>query len=98
MIPDSVDQMLAGMSNYMSCHVLVSAVSCFISLCPVKNSATFCVLIFEEKIGLITKIESEESSVTKQEAEKFIQEDEKKEMETPADAPLEDADDLLGQL
>ncbi|CAD5125661.1 DgyrCDS13862 [Dimorphilus gyrociliatus] len=62
-----------------------------------KNKKAFWKLMIEEKLGLVTKLESEESSVTKAEGDDFLTEvvEEKIKEEAP---PKEDADELLDMM
>ena len=59
---------------------------------------SLCVHLFTEKLSLITKVESEESDVTKEAAEEFTRGGATKMEDTPGGADDDDADDLLDQL
>jgi ATP-dependent DNA helicase 2 subunit 2 len=63
-----------------------------------KGRKDFWSDISKEKISLITKLECEESHVTKEEAANFISEDVKVKDEEPSAEPEEDADDLLAMM
>ncbi|XP_062609734.1 X-ray repair cross-complementing protein 5-like [Saccostrea cucullata] len=63
-----------------------------------KGRRDFWELIVDEKLGLITKTESEDSRVTLEEAKAFTTEEEKKKEASQAPAEGDDAEDLLDQI
>ncbi|XP_062604717.1 X-ray repair cross-complementing protein 5-like [Saccostrea cucullata] len=63
-----------------------------------KGRRDFWELIVDEKLGLITKTESEDSRVTLEEAKAFTTEEEEKKEASQAPAEGDDAEDLLDQI
>ncbi|XP_061178116.1 X-ray repair cross-complementing protein 5-like [Saccostrea echinata] len=63
-----------------------------------KGRRDFWEMIVDEKQGLITKAESEDSGVTLEEAKAFTTEEEEKKMESQPPAEGDDAEDLLDQI